>query len=150
MNKWQRKVQRFHEKFGLMVQRYGANFAFVELRKSLIEEECRELLEAIDQRDMPAAIDGGCDLIYVVLGSFVSWGVNLDPFFAEVHRANMRKTGGPKRGDGKILKPEGWESPDIAGILAEMGQNRGRILPFFHIRHALKWFFRGIRGRLYP
>jgi hypothetical protein len=31
----------------------------------------------------------------------------------------MRKVGGAKRPDGKILKPEGWVPPDVAGVLAE-------------------------------
>jgi hypothetical protein len=43
--------------------------------------------------------------------------VDLEPFFAEVHRTNMAKVGGPVRPDGKKLKPEGWQPPDIAGIL---------------------------------
>jgi hypothetical protein len=29
----------------------------------------------------------------------------------------MAKVGGPVRPDGKKLKPEGWQPPDIAGIL---------------------------------
>ncbi len=39
-------------------------------------------------------------------------------FWDEVHRSNMAKVGGPIRGDGKRLKPEGWTPPDVAGVLA--------------------------------
>lgn len=67
--------------------------------------------------DFEEAIDGLCDLIYVVLGSAVAWGIDLDPFFREVQRANMEKLKGPKRDDGKQLKPEGWQPPDIEKIL---------------------------------
>lgn len=67
--------------------------------------------------DFEEAIDGLCDLIYVVLGSAVAWGIDLDPFFREVQRANMEKLTGPKRADGKQLKPEGWRPPDIETIL---------------------------------
>jgi hypothetical protein len=30
----------------------------------------------------------------------------------------MDKVGGAIRGDGKVLKPAGWQPPDIAGALA--------------------------------
>jgi predicted HAD superfamily Cof-like phosphohydrolase len=37
----------------------------------------------------------------------------MEPIFAEIHRSNMNKLNGPKRADGKQLKPEGWKPPDI-------------------------------------
>jgi predicted HAD superfamily Cof-like phosphohydrolase len=36
----------------------------------------------------------------------------------------MAKAGGPKRADGKQLKPEGWTPPDLAPILAEQERER--------------------------
>lgn len=65
----------------------------------------------------PEVIDGLCDLVYVTLGTAVEAGINLNPFFREVHRSNMLKIGGPVRADGKALKPEGWEPPRIDLIL---------------------------------
>jgi predicted HAD superfamily Cof-like phosphohydrolase len=44
--------------------------------------------------------------------------VDLEPFFAEVHRANMAKLGGFRRADGKWMKPPDWTPPDIEGLLA--------------------------------
>jgi predicted HAD superfamily Cof-like phosphohydrolase len=45
--------------------------------------------------------------------------------FAEVHRANMAKVDPDgqvlRREDGKILKPEGWQPPDVAGVLRKAG-----------------------------
>jgi hypothetical protein len=35
-----------------------------------------------------------------------------------VHEADRGKVGGGVRGDGKVLKPEGWVAPDVAGVLA--------------------------------
>lgn len=67
--------------------------------------------------DILDAIDGLADLLYVTFGSAVAWGIDLDPFFAEVHRANMDKLAGPKREDGKQLKPEGWKPPNIEKYL---------------------------------
>jgi predicted HAD superfamily Cof-like phosphohydrolase len=43
-------------------------------------------------------------------------GVDLRPFFREVHRTNMHKLTGPKREDGKQLKPPGWKSPRIKAM----------------------------------
>lgn len=43
-------------------------------------------------------------------------GVDLKPFFKEVHRTNMNKLQGPKREDGKQLKPEGWKPPRIGAM----------------------------------
>jgi predicted HAD superfamily Cof-like phosphohydrolase len=49
------------------------------------------------------------------------YGVDMDPIWAEVRRTNMAKTGGAKRADGKLLKPEGWEPPRIRECLEEQG-----------------------------
>lgn len=43
-------------------------------------------------------------------------GVDLRPFFLEVHRTNMHKLEGPKREDGKQLKPPGWKPPRLAAM----------------------------------
>lgn len=43
-------------------------------------------------------------------------GIDLTPFFFEVHRTNMHKVGGPVRADGKGLKPEGWKPPRIESM----------------------------------
>lgn len=89
----------------------------VELRTALIAEEAKETIEAAERGDLVEAIDGLCDLIVVAYGAALEWGVDLAPFYDEVHRSNMAKVGGPTRADGKRLKPENWTPPDIAGIL---------------------------------
>lgn len=65
-------------------------------------------------------IDALCDILYVTFGAAVAMGTNLDPFFDLVHRANMLKSTGPVQADGKRLKPEGWQPPDIQGMLDEI------------------------------
>lgn len=42
--------------------------------------------------------------------------VKIEPFFLEVHRTNMHKLTGPKREDGKQLKPPGWKPPRISAL----------------------------------
>lgn len=87
------------------------------LRAELIREEARETVEAIEAGDLVGAIDGMCDLLCVVYGTALEFGIDLAPFWDEVHRTNMAKAGGPLREDGKRLKPPGWMPPDIIGVL---------------------------------
>lgn len=116
MNEMQAKVREWHEKFGVNIGNYP-EIRRPELRAALIEEEARETCEAIRRGDLVEAIDGMCDVMYVVLGTAIEFGVDLAPFFDEVHRTNMLKVGGATREDGKILKPEGWQPPQIELML---------------------------------
>jgi predicted HAD superfamily Cof-like phosphohydrolase len=146
MNSYQGMVRGFHNALGATIGRSPA-LRDRELRAKLIMEEAVETVAAMgfavtadiykDDIYDPAydtgdvahyeksyaephfvdAIDGLVDTIYVVLGAAVAWGIDLDPFFAEVHRANMAKLGGGMREDGKFLKPDNWTGPDITGIL---------------------------------
>lgn len=43
-------------------------------------------------------------------------GVDLRPFFREVHRSNMHKLRGPVRDDGKQLKPPDWKPPRLLAM----------------------------------
>lgn len=52
--------------------------------------------------------------------AFKGLGIDLYPFYEEVHRTNMAKLGGPKRADGKQLKPDGWQPPRIAEMLSQL------------------------------
>lgn len=98
----------------------------VRLRERLIAEEYGETIEAIRAGDIVETADGLVDLIYVCIGAAIEFGIPLDAVWDEVHRSNMAKAGGPRRADGKIMKPEGWTRPDVAGILdAVMAAQRG-------------------------
>ena len=119
MNRQQSMVRAFHERFGAPVQIGSQGISRPELRAALIIEEAIETCDAILGNNLPEAIDGICDLLYVCYGAALEFGVDLDVYFREVHHANMRKEGGATRADGKILKPEGWKAPDIAGLLAD-------------------------------
>lgn len=54
-----------------------------KLRYSLIEEEIGELNEAIEQNDIKEIIDALTDILYVVYGAGVSFGINIDTLFRE-------------------------------------------------------------------
>lgn len=64
--------------------------------------------------------DAFVDINYYMLNAAAKKGINLAKVFDVVHNANMDKkdpnTGTfLKREDGKILKREGWQEPDITG-----------------------------------
>lgn len=141
MNQMQQQVREFHYKFGHPVGETPA-FSRQALRSDLILEEAIETAVATvgteqailqleyklaELRGAPAkapdlveAIDGKCDLLYVTFGAAIEEGVDLQPFFDEVHRTNMLKVGGATRADGKTLKPEGWKPPRIAQMLEKL------------------------------
>jgi NTP pyrophosphatase (non-canonical NTP hydrolase) len=90
-------------------------------RLNWIWDETDELNTAINEEDYLEIVDALADIIYYCYGFAVELGVELDPVIAEVQKTNMLKEGGPTRLDGKILKPEGWCPPDIAGVLSKQG-----------------------------
>jgi predicted HAD superfamily Cof-like phosphohydrolase len=118
MHPVQRDVSEFHRVVVGMIDPRTPAIRRPQLRAELIREEAWETVDAIEAGDLIGAIDGMCDLLYVVYGAALEFGVDLEPFWQEVHRTNMAKAGGPVRADGKRLKPPGWTPPDIAGVLA--------------------------------
>ncbi len=103
----QAMVEEFHRKFDIAV---GDGPTLPEegtrqLRVRLIQEEFDELKEAIAAQDLAGVAKELADLLYVVYGTAVSYGVDMDPVFREVHRSNLSKVGGYKRPDGKWIKP---------------------------------------------
>lgn len=87
----------------------------------MLLEECAETKAALLVGDLPGIVDGCIDTIYVALGILNRCGVDAEKFFNLVHAANMAKAGGPKREDGKHMKPPGWQPPDIEGELRRQG-----------------------------
>lgn len=118
---WYHDVRDFHRKFGCWEgERPSIPPSEVEdLRESLENEEFEELQRATLSDDLPKIADSVVDLVYVLLGRLVSYGIDPRPIWNEVHRANMRKEGGGERDDGKILKPDGWVGPDVEGLLRQ-------------------------------
>jgi predicted HAD superfamily Cof-like phosphohydrolase len=90
-----------------------------DLRLSLITEEFRELREALAVNDVIGVSDALADLLYVVIGSALQWGIPIERVFTEVHRSNMTKTSGAKRADGKILKGPNYSPPDLRSVIGE-------------------------------
>lgn len=112
-------VREFHEKFQARIgDESEPSISDSELRCRLIEEECKEACEAIRSGNLTNAVQELCDVLYVVYGTGVAFGVNLELPFEEVHRANMSKSIDNKREDGKISKGADYRKPDIDGVLS--------------------------------
>ena len=98
----------------------------LRFRQKLINEECQEVAEAIEsciengEDGIPTLAHELADLLYVTYGAFWAMGVDPDPVFTAVHEANMRKASGPRRADGKILKPEGWQPADVTAVVNQL------------------------------
>lgn len=120
MRNWQDDVEDFHRGFNVTVGD-TPGIRGETLRGRLIREEVGELLVAVAVNDLPNAVDGIVDSIYVLLGTAVTFGVDLQPIWEAVHATNMAKIGGTIRDDGKVLKPAGWVAPDIAKLLRAQG-----------------------------
>lgn len=133
MHKAQSDVAEFHSKVLKREDPTTPAIRRPELRAELILEEAFETVEKLTGREINwnwgplvcepnliEAIDGLIDLLYVTYGTGGEMGIDLEPFWDEVHAANMRKANGPVREDGKQLKPDDWVAPDIAGVLAKV------------------------------
>lgn len=85
-------------------------------RKDFIAEELGEYVEAVLDNDLVKVADALADLLYVVLGTAVVHGIDLQPIFNEVHRSNMTKDKldpVTKKGG----KGPSYEKPRIAELL---------------------------------
>jgi predicted HAD superfamily Cof-like phosphohydrolase len=110
-------VGEFHRRFGLPARTVPVDelpAAEVELRRRLLAEEFQEYLDAADTGDLVSVADALADMVYVIYGTALHYGIDLDAIIAEVHRSNMTKTG---HDGGKAVKGKGYQRPDIAAVL---------------------------------
>lgn len=96
----------------------------VELRQRLLREEYLEWLHAVSERDMVEVADALADMVYIIAGTALEFGIPLDRVWDEVQRSNMAKVDPvsgkvTKRPDGKVTKPQGWEGPRIGEVLED-------------------------------
>ena len=89
---------------------------------NLIEEEHKELVAALAANDDVEALDALIDILVVTIGAIHSAGFDAEGAWKEVMKTNFAKidheTGKVrKRDDGKVLKPLGWEPPNLKPFL---------------------------------
>ena len=121
-------VTTFHKAFGLGVNNTPTtdiDESKMNLRFSLMDEENKEYLEAIQNKDMIEVADALGDMLYILCGTIITHGMQnvIDEVFEEIQRSNMSKLdndGKPiYREDGKVLKGPNYFKPDIAKILKQ-------------------------------
>jgi len=88
----------------------------------LIREEVQELE---DSQHPVSDLDALIDILVVTIGAIHSMGADPEGAWNEVMRSNLDKIDPEsgtvlKRGDGKVLKPEGWTPPNLDPYLNEV------------------------------
>ena len=85
---------------------------------ALIEEEHRELKQALADNNDVEVLDALIDILVVTIGAIHSAGFDAEGAWKEVMATNFAKIGNDgkvrKREDGKVLKPVGWTPPNLA------------------------------------
>lgn len=91
-----------------------------KLRRDLLSEEIHEYFDGEDRSDLTEIVDGLLDIVVIAWGTLLAYvgPVKAKAAAAEVARSNLSKVDGTlgpivRREDGKLLKPEGFQPPDI-------------------------------------
>ena len=90
----------------------------------LIDEEHQELLEATLAENRVEQLDALIDILVVTIGAIHSMGADAEGAWKEVMKTNFAKVDSEtgkvrKREDGKVLKPIGWVSPELAPFVSK-------------------------------
>ena len=122
-----KRVKEFHEKMELAIdQPYSKEL--MDFRLRLLFEEIQELASAA--LDIETASPTGarlvmmqdllkemCDVVYVIKGMAVSFGMDFDQAFDLVHKSNMSKLPLIKDANGKVQKGLNYEPPVLEGLI---------------------------------
>ena len=144
MNRYTEALTEFQKAYnshvGVTVDDNPTEFLEVlKLRHNLIEEELNEFYKAVfdtycahmdyddaaKKKAMVEMIDGITDLLYVVVGTAVAFGIPIDTAFERVHASNLSKLGEDGkpiyRKDGKILKGPNFFPPKLTDLVTKKG-----------------------------
>jgi predicted HAD superfamily Cof-like phosphohydrolase len=112
----------------------------VRLRARLIREEFEEVMAELGKLARATSPERRlevhlsllkelADLRYVVEGAAVSFGLDIDGAFAEVHRSNMTKLGADGkpvyREDGKVIKGPNYREADMRRVVPLIYEHEG-------------------------
>ena len=122
-----KKVREFHEKMKLAIDEPYSK-ELMDFRLKLLFEEIQELataaldIEELNDKDdryglMQNLLKEMCDVVYVIKGMAVSFGMDFDGAFTLVHKSNMSKLPLIKDADGKVMKGLNYEPPILEGLV---------------------------------
>jgi predicted HAD superfamily Cof-like phosphohydrolase len=127
-------VGDFHEKFDLPNVTHarvsgpmGMPADLFQFRLKFLKEELDEFQASMEYGDTAGAFDALIDLVYVAMGTAHLLGFPWQEGWDLVQAANMAKeratseTASERGGTWDIVKPEGWQPPDIEGLLQKHG-----------------------------
>lgn len=111
-------VNEFHVAAKQPEPSYTPSLETQQLRYIIMTEEVGEMLTA---ETKVKRLDALADQLYVLLGTAIAYDLYdvLAEAFWRVHEANMAKfgPGSQTRADGKVLKPPGWQPPDLSDLV---------------------------------
>jgi len=114
------RILQMHEQFGMTCHDVDFSAKEKEFRYTAMLEEIVEYRDA----DLPEdELDALVDLVVFALGTVerMGWADVYEEAFTRVMAANMQKQVGTnkKRGDFHIdlIKPDGWEAPDLKDLV---------------------------------
>ena len=127
-------VHEFHDKYGLPISiddEQLLDTGDITVRKKIITEEYNEVMEALKELELVLLSTEStdtqifnahthmlkelCDLVYVAVGTSVSFGYSFDDGFKSVHISNMTKDGSINN-NGKITKGPSYKEPEELGM----------------------------------
>ena len=115
-----RKVGVFMKTFGQEVKNKPSfsTDKINKLRIDLINEELKELIDAMKNKDLLEVADALTDILYVTYGAGHAFGIDLDKCFEEVQNSNMSKldkNGKPIFNNaGKVMKGPNYHKPNLS------------------------------------
>jgi predicted HAD superfamily Cof-like phosphohydrolase len=123
------RVREFHNRMELAVDKpYSKDL--MNFRLKLIFEEVQELATAaldVESSLLPESTEvlmekllkEMCDVVYVIKGTAVSFGMDFDEAYKRVHQSNLSKLPLTKDDDGKVLKGPNYKPPSMEGLVRE-------------------------------
>ncbi|MFJ8106663.1 MazG nucleotide pyrophosphohydrolase domain-containing protein [Streptomyces sp. NPDC096132] len=120
-------VREFHRAFGLDTRSTPTEVSprLAAHRGELLAEEAAEVAEVSVSGPLDRLAHELADVVYVAYGTALVHGIDLDAVISEIHRSNMTKLGPDgqvaRRADGKVLKGQHYEAPDVSAVLRRQG-----------------------------
>jgi predicted HAD superfamily Cof-like phosphohydrolase len=122
---WAEDIAEMHRKFNFH-RDLDFNGTFLQFRQRFVEEEVKELSDAILENDPESVVDALIDTCVVAIGLLDLAGVDVHLAWNEVHAKNMAKerAENPTRtgsGGFDLIKPKGWTPPDHSNNTGYIG-----------------------------
>jgi predicted HAD superfamily Cof-like phosphohydrolase len=113
----------FEEAVVELLQGHGVNTTALEVAFEVALRDANNG-EGPYVKDPEEIADALGDSIYVEVGMALEYGIPLDHVWDAIQESNMKKFPGGKvirrESDGKVMKPEGWEPPDIKAAISRV------------------------------